>query len=142
MSWWLRMPKLDRAIFIVVMAFGILLLLALTGCAGIGAAGNFFKDLEQGAFDKAARAVSEYCEGAQTGGLFAQRTRIEARREIRQRGTNGPPTPTGIEGLDDQTAEGDGPVVIVWCKNETDGWSQPVAVPVDAWRMLIRDWRD
>lgn len=114
--------------FIVVM----LTALVLTGC---GTTHEFFKDIEGKAYDNAAAAVSKYCEDADQRPLIIQRTRIEARREIRQRGTNGPFAPeTNITGLDEQTALGDGPVVIVYCVGDT--------VPAAVWEDLVRDWQD
>lgn len=108
------------------------LALALSGC---GTTHEFFKDIEGKAYDNAAAAASKYCENADQRPLIIKRTRVEARREIRQRGENGPLAPTNpIAGLDEQTALGDGPVVIVYCVGDT--------VPDAVWEDLVRDWQD
>ncbi len=85
---------------------------ALGGCGAKG----FLKQLEGKAYDGAARAVSEYCE-ALAGNALADQERLEARREIRQRGTGGP-ADLSHPILDDQTAKGDGPVVRIYCEGE------------------------
>lgn len=105
-------------------ALAILLagLAVATGCTA-----DFLKNVESGAYDKAAAAVSNYCE--RTDSDVINETRIEARREIRQRGTEGP-APIFYEGLDDQTAGGKGPVVRIWCHGEN--------VPVEVWKDLIK----
>lgn len=95
------------------------------------------------AYDNAADKLSAYCELNKDRDLFWQRTRIEVRREIRQRGTNGPTGPNPIpEGLDEKTANGKGPVLMIWCEGETNGQDVPFPVPDAVWRNMIRDWRD
>ena len=91
-----------------------------TGCRG-----DFLKQVESGAYDQAAKTVSVYCEHMDSS--LAQQERLEARREIRQRGLNGPAA-VSVEGLDDQTAGGHGPVVRIYCHGET--------VPVRVWEDL------
>lgn len=93
-----------------------------------GCSADFLKQVETGAYDAAARTVSEYCERMDSD--FATRERTEARREIRQRGTEGP-GPVYVEGLDEKTGNGRGPVVRIWCHGET--------VPAQVWQDLIRD---
>ena len=87
----------------------------LAGCAT-----DFLDDIEDRAFDTAAEKLSDYCDRNADRGLTNQRSRIEVRREIRQRGTDGPPPPDPVpEGLDEQTAQGAGPVLMIWCRGET-----------------------
>ncbi len=108
------------------------LALALSGC---GTTHEFFKDIEHKAYDNAADAVSLYCKDADRRPLVIKRTRVEARREIRQRGENGPFAPvTPVPGLDEHTALADGPVAIVYCEGDT--------VPPAVWEALVRDWQD
>ena len=110
----------------------------LAGCAS-----DLLDDIENQAYDKAAAKLSAYCDRNAAKGLFFQRTRIEVRREIRQRGTDGPPPPDPVpEGLDAQTANGAGPVLMLWCRGETNGQLVPFAVPDEVWRNMVRDWRD
>jgi hypothetical protein len=110
----------------------------LAGCAS-----DFLDDIEDKAFDSAAAKLSAYCARSAASDLFWQRTRIEVRREIRQRGTDGPPPPDPIPaGLDEQTANGAGPVLMIWCEGETNGQAVPFAVPDAVWRNMIRDWQD
>ena len=64
-------------------------------------------------------------------------------REIRQRGSDGPPPPDPVpEGLDEQTAQGASPVLMIWCRGETNGQGVPFPVPDAVWRNMIRDWED
>jgi hypothetical protein len=110
----------------------------LAGCAS-----DLLDDIEDQAFDRAAEKLSDYCARNANQGLFRQRSRIEVRREIRQRGTNGPPPPDPVPaGLDEQTAEGEGPVLMIWCPGETNGQGVPFPVPDAVWRNMIRDWED
>ena len=110
----------------------------LAGCAS-----DILDDIEDRAFDKAAEKLSAYCARNAAKNLFRQRTRIEVRREIRQRGTDGPPPPDPIpEGLDERTANGRGPVLMIWCDRETNGQAVPFPVPDAVWRNMIRDWED
>ena len=98
---------------------------------------EFTKALERGAYDSVAEALSGYCSSVYDKGLWIQRTRIEARREIRQstKGSRGPSPPDeSIEGLDAKTAEGNGPVIRIWCQGEE--------VPEFIWTEMVRDWRD
>ena len=55
--------------------------------------------------------------------------RIEARREIRQRGENGP-APVDLPFLDEQTSRGEGPVIRIWCEGET--------VPIEIWQDFVK----
>ena len=110
----------------------------LAGCAS-----DFLDDIEDRAFDRAAEKLSDFCDRNADQGLSRQRSRIEVRREIRQRGTDGPPPPDPVpDGLDEQTAEGDGPVLMIWCRGETNGQGVPFPVPDAVWRNMIRDWED
>lgn len=107
------------------MRFFFLALFALGGCNG----GGFLKDIESRAYDSAALAASEYCERG-TNPILANE-RLEARREVRQRGTHGPlPPAEGVSGLDAHTAAGDGPVVRIWCQDER--------VPQEVWKDLVK----
>ena len=116
----------------------LVVLWLLAGCAS-----DFLKDLEDQAFDEAAEKLSAYCDRVGGKSLFVQRTRIEVRREIRQRGTDGPPPPDPIpSGLDERTANGEGPVLMIWCRGETNGQNEPFSVPPEVWRNMIRDWQD
>ena len=114
--------------------------LLVAGCAAADVgedAHDLIKAIERGAYDTAAEILSGYCEGVHDKGLWVQRTRIEARREIRQsnKGRFGPlPPSTTIPGLDQKTAEGTGPVLRIWCQGEE--------VPDVIWEGLVRDWRD
>ncbi len=59
------------------------------------------------------------------------------------RGTDGPPPPDPIpEGLDEQTANGAGPVIMIWCEGETNGQGVLFPVPTAVWSNMIRDWED
>ena len=110
----------------------------LAGCAS-----DILDDIEDQAFDKVAEKLSAHCDRIGGKSLFVQRTRIEVRREIRQRGTDGPPPPDPIPaGLDKQTANGAGPVLMIWCRGETNGQDVPFPVPTAVWRNMIRDWED
>jgi hypothetical protein len=115
----------------------LVVLAGLTGCAG-----DVLDDIEDQQWDAAAAKVSTYCETVGQGDLWVQRTRIEARREIRQRGRFGPIGPGIIGGLDDKTAFGPGPVLMIWCDGETDGQGNFYPVPDEVWQRMIRDWRD
>jgi hypothetical protein len=116
----------------------IIALWLLAGCAS-----DFLDDIEDQAFDEAAEKVSAYCARNANRNLFWQRTRIEVRREIRQRGADGPPPPDPVpDGLDVKTANGAGPVVMIWCQGETNGQDVPFLVPNPVWRNMIRDWED
>ena len=116
----------------------LVVLWLLPGCAS-----DFLEDIENEAYDRAAAKLSAYCARNADRGLVRQRTRIEVRREIRQRGTDGPPPPDPIpEGLDERTANGAGPVLMIWCRGETNGQSVPFPVPDAVWRNMIRDWED
>jgi len=98
---------------------------------------DFSKDLERGAYDNIAEILSEYCDKVYDKSLWIQRTRIEARREIRQSsvGHRGPSPPAKlIPGLDKKTLNGKGPVLRIWCQGEE--------VPDFIWEEMVRDWRD
>jgi hypothetical protein len=99
-----------------------------------GCAGDFLEDIEDQAYDKAAAKLSAYCARNATRDLAWQRSRIEVRREIHQRGTDGPPPPDPVPGS--------GPVLMIWCQGETNGQAVPFLVPDPVWRNMIRDWRD
>jgi hypothetical protein len=106
-------------------------------------ASDFLEDIEDQAFDRAAAKLSAYCARTADQGLLRQRTRIEVRREIRQRGTDGPPPPDPVpDGLDEQTAQGAGPGLMIWCRGETNGQGVPFPVPDAVWRNMIRNWED
>lgn len=85
------------------------------GCASIDKAQGFLKQIQSGAYDAAAKSVSEYCERVTSDS--AQLTRTIARREIRQRGSSGPFGEDAYQG----------PVVRIWCEGE----EVPVAVWTD-----------
>jgi len=98
---------------------------------------DFSKELERGAYDNVAEVLSEYCDNVYDKSLWIQRTRIEARREIRQsdKGYRGPRPPAkSIPGLDEKTSNGNGPVLRIWCQGEE--------VPEFIWEEMVRDWRD
>ena len=105
-----------------------LTILATAVLAGCGTSHGFLKQIESQAYDGAAVTVSEYCKRVnQTdefteetfGGKLANEERIQARREIRQRGENGPKAGKGIDkALDANTAQAGGPVVRIWCEGE------------------------
>jgi hypothetical protein len=44
--------------------------------------------------------------------------------------------------LDEQTANGAGPVLMIWCRGEISGQGVPFPVPTAVWRNMIRDWAD
>lgn len=103
----------------------LLTLPLLTGCF----THDLVKDVEGKAYDSLANAFSKYCEPQGGGGIISpivEQEALEARREIRQRGSNGPEAFT-VEGVDDQTALGDGPVVRVYCTDD----DVPEAVQLD-----------
>ena len=90
---------------------------------------DFLKAIEGRAYDEASRMVSEYCD--KTDNFLLKRERLEARREIRQRGYSGPAGPqVKPNDLDDKTAFGNGPVVRIWCDREE--------VPQEVWNNFIR----
>jgi hypothetical protein len=112
--------------------------LLLAGCASSTQKPekDFAKALERGAYDNVSEMVSGYCNTVWDKGLRIQRTRIEARREIRQssKGHGGPKPPEApIPGLDAKTAEGKGPLLRIWCQGEQ--------VPDVIWEDMVRDWR-
>lgn len=119
-------------------AAALAVMLALVGCSG-----DLLDDIEDRKYDAAAEKVSAYCAKAAGGDLWLQRTRIEARREIRQRGSNGPVGPlVVIDGLDLKTAHGSGPVLVVWCEGERTGDGFPYPVPPAVWQGMVRQWSD
>lgn len=98
---------------------------------------DFSKELEGGAYDNVAEVLSEYCDKVYDKSLWIQRTRIEARREIRQskKGRRGPSPPAKpVHGLDEKTSNGNGPVLRIWCQGEE--------VPDFIWEEMVRNWRD
>ena len=106
----------------------------LSGCSTTH---QLVKDVEGRAYDSLARAFSEYCERRSNFGVLravVDRERLEARREIRQRGTGGPVGPdSSLEGLDEKTAHGSGPIIRIYCAGES--------VPADVWADFIRETR-
>lgn len=108
---------------------GLVISALFVGLSGCSTTHDFLKMIESKAYDGAARAVSEYCERANKG--IIKNERVEARREIRQRGFNGPPGPyIPFDDLDNKTAYGPGPVVLIYCADDE--------VPFGAWSGLIR----
>ncbi len=100
----------------------------LTGCSG--KTHDFLKAIEGKAYDQAAKMASKYCE--RTDNRILRQERLEARREIRQRGFAGPEGPlVKPPKLDDKTAYGDGPVVRIWCEDED--------VPSQVWDDFVRE---
>ncbi len=101
-------------------------LLAINGCASL----SFLEALEQSAFDTAAAKLSTYCKKvtAVDSPLITEE-RIEVRREIRQRGDNGP-GPVDLRFLDRRTSRGGGPAIRIWCEGET--------VPIEVWRDYVK----
>lgn len=90
---------------------------------------DFLKSVETKAYDQAASSVSKYCEN--TSSYIVDREGVEMAREIRQRGSSGPEGPlVEVQGLDNKTAYGPGPVVFIYCEGET--------VPNEAWNELIK----
>ena len=103
-----------------------LLAVILAGCAT--PTKDVLKSIESGAYDAAAESVSQYCKRLSRIDILDQE-RLEARREIRQRGSDGPVGP-GPGVLDDKTAYGRGPVIRIWCDGES--------VPASVWEDFIR----
>ncbi len=91
----------------------------IAGCTGAGK--DFLKALESKAYDTAAKGVSEYCDRIQNLEYnvreLTDEERVQARREIRQRGSSGPSGPDGNPG----------PVVVIWCDGD-----EPV--PTEVWK--------
>ena len=99
---------------------------------------EFFKLMEGKAYDAIADGFSEYAGVMDSTHPNARRIfdreRLELRREIRQRGKNGPKGPINKpERLDNKTAFGQGPLVFVFVSDEE--------VPEALWPLLIRDKR-
>lgn len=95
---------------------------------------RFLKRFEHRLFDAAANALGKVIKAAEQSGDL-DRFMVEFRREIRQRGNRGPAGPLRpVPGLDQKTAEGDGPVIMVWARGST--------VPDEVWPTLVRDWED
>lgn len=85
--------------------------------AGCETTEGFLKQIESGAYNAAARSVSEYCK--RTSYDIVAVERVQARREIRQRGFSGPKGAVpGVKDLDKKTQHGPGPVVRIWCEGE------------------------
>jgi hypothetical protein len=117
-----------------IVAFGL-----LAGCAS----DDVLDHIEDRSWDAAAAKVSDFCARQFGDELWWQRTRIEARREIRQRGTHGPAGPAYVPGLlDDKTAHGKGPVLMIWCADERTGDGAAYPVPQAVWKGMVRTWRD
>lgn len=102
----------------------------VTGCA------SFWKDIEGKAYDAVAEQVSDYCSSRTSTDPLKQllylEERIETRREIRQRGTQGPgPAPEWtVEEIGEHTTYGDGPVFLIYCQYDD--------VPESVWNDFIR----
>lgn len=97
------------------------------------------KAIEDPLYNRAAQIVSDICAKVYDRGLWIQRTRAEARREIRQRGRYGPQRPNHLpdrikDGLGKETMKGKGPVIRIYCEGEQ--------VPDVVWSDLVRDWQD
>jgi len=116
---------LPRLSLILVLSF------VLMGC---GTTNDFLKNVEGKAYDRTAHTITKYCELKNKDGLagtIARQEALELRREIRQRGEQGPQGPTEKpEYLDDKTAYGPGPVVRIWCEGEP--------VPENVWWDFVR----
>ena len=111
-------------------AIAVVIVTLLGGCAAFEKAEGFLKQIESKAYDAAALGVSEYCERSDSDIVLNERN--QARRELRQRGTEGPAAPeAAVPGLDEQTAQGSGPVVRIWCQGEV--------VPAEVWNDLIKE---
>ena len=101
---------------------------ALQGCSALH---DMSKGVEGRVYDEVAEATTSYCKWA-AGKAFFDQERLEARREIRQRGSDGPQPPAApIPGLDAQTAQGQGPVVRVYCSSDP--------VPDAVWLDLVKE---
>ena len=106
-------------------------LLGVMGCSSLGGGRlDFLEALEEGAYDTAAEQLSSYCKKvtAVDSPTLAEE-RIEVRREIRQRGDNGPGS-VDVPFLDEQTSRGEGPVIRIWCEGET--------VPEEIWKDYVK----
>lgn len=105
----------------------IIAAMALGGCTLLH---DKSKEVEGRVYDSLADAASNYCKWA-SGISFLDQERLEARREVRQRGKHGPDGPTyTIVSLDEKTAHGRGPVIRVYC-HEDD-------VPPTVWADFVR----
>ena len=109
--------------------------LALSGCfATFDQVGDAVKAAEGRAYDAVAEAAEQYCEAKTADGIvgsIAEQEALELRREIRQRGGNGPAGPNvPPAGLDDKTAYGSGPVARIYCEGEE--------VPAEVWEDFVR----
>lgn len=119
----------------------IIALVAVGVLSGCNMAGNvkkvhdFTKDVESKAYDSLAAAFTEYC-AKQSGDIqfldsIVEQEALELRREIRQRGGEGPAGPqSDVPQLDVKTAFGKGPVVRVYCSDDE--------VPHEVWNDFIR----
>lgn len=102
--------------------------MALTGCGAM----DILDPAEDDMWDVIATIESQWCKDSIQ---WVERTRVEYRREVRQRGEGGPAGPVEpVEGLDDKTAYGPGPVMVFYCEGDT--------VPREVWEGLVRDWED
>ena len=102
-------------------AIAIITAILIAGCTST--AKDFLKALESRAYDTAAKGVTEYCQrislSSRTSSqarALVDRERVEARREIRQRGRHGPNADDGNQG----------PVVVIWCEGDElpEGWEK------------------
>ena len=111
-------------------------LILLLPLIAIGGCSSFWKDIEGKAYDAVAEQVSDYCSAVTSTKPLKQmlklEERIETRREIRQRGTQGPgPAPEQtVEHIGENTAYGDGPVFLIYCQYDE--------VPDEVWSDFIR----
>ena len=101
-----------------------------TGCAH-----DFWKDVEGRVYDSVAEQISDYCKITTDDPLksvLREEERIEMRREVRQRGENGPgPAPAWtVPEIGENTAYGKGPVMRIWCEGEE--------VPDIIWQDYVR----
>lgn len=99
------------------------------------------KAVEAELYDRAAEVATDICRHVHDRGLWIRRTRIEARREIRQSqlGQFGPKPPRNLpkdlaEQIGEKTLLGTGPIVRIYCENDI--------VPLVIWQDLARGWRD
>lgn len=98
----------------------------ISGCSATG----FLKSIETKAFDASAVSASRYCEELNSEVSHIQRQ--EARRHVRAEGSYGPEAPSDVAvKLDDDMANGQGPVVRIWCEGEE--------VPDEVWDGLATD---
>ncbi len=99
---------------------------------------KLIKNIEDEAYDDIANTLGQLIKAAEQDEKL-KRTIYEFFREMRQRGNRGPKGPdhtverNGTK-LDNQTANGHGPVIMMWWRGQD--------VPDDVWPLLVRDWVD